>query len=117
MGGAGSFFDMDVDDAPGSPFGSASMFGSRGGRASPGARRASQRRNTGSSTGFPSSDSTKAPDVVRPLKIPLEDLLSGKRKTLKINRRLNDGTTQEKVIDIDVSRPRKRRIPDALLTI
>jgi len=101
-GGPSSFFDMDVDDAPGSPFGTTNMFGSRGGRASPGARRTGQRRNTGSSTGFPSSDSMKAPDVVRPLKIPLEDLFAGTKKTLKINRRLNDGTTQEKVIDIDI---------------
>ncbi|KAF8314898.1 uncharacterized protein EI90DRAFT_3089288 [Cantharellus anzutake] len=99
MGGHSSLFDMDVDDAPGSPFG---MFGPRGGRSSPRARRPSERRHTASSANFPGSDSTKAPDVVRPLKVPLEDLVTGTKKTLKINRKLNDGTTQEKVVDIDI---------------
>ena len=39
-------------------------------------------------------------EITRPLKVSLEDLHSGTVKHLKVSRRLLDGTTEDKVLDI-----------------
>lgn len=44
----------------------------------------------------------KPSEIVRPLKVSLEDLYSGTVKHLKIGRRLLDGTTEDKVLEINV---------------
>lgn len=42
------------------------------------------------------------PEIIRPLKISLEDLYSGSTKHLKVSRKLLDGTTEEKVLEIQI---------------
>lgn len=41
-------------------------------------------------------------EITRPLKVSLEDLYSGTVKHLKIGRRLRDGTSEDKVLDIQI---------------
>ena len=54
-------------------------------------------------SGFPSSSTNEKPsEITRPLKVSLEDLYSGALKHLKVTRRLLDGTTEDKVIEIQI---------------
>jgi len=111
MSGGGDF--MDVDDAPGSPFSSSgpspftsNVFGSRGAsNARPrGPTRSSSFSHSGprrSATG-PTMDSPPPSDIIRPLKVSLEDLFNGTVKHLKMTKRLIDGKQEEKIIDIDI---------------
>lgn len=103
MGGADF---MDVDDAPGSPFGSGSpfgtnIFGSRGGTR-PRPQRSSSFDSRSRPSRAPTSDSPKPPDIIRPLKVTLEELFSGTTKRLKVSKKMLDGSTQEKILDIEV---------------
>lgn len=58
-------------------------------------------------TGFggarrPPSPTKEKSEISRPLKVSLEDLYSGSVKRLKVGRRLLDGTTEDKVLEITV---------------
>lgn len=89
MGGMGrgpSVFDDD-DTGGGGPF-FRSMPGGMPGRQSP-------RRQ-------PSTPAPGPSEITRPLKLSLEDLYSGATKHLKVSRRLLNGTTEDKVLEIQV---------------
>lgn len=88
MGGMRSAFDEDDDMG-------ASFFGNMPGgipRSSPSAQRASSTPAT----------SQQPSEIVRPLKVTLEELYNGTTKHLKVGRRLQDGTTEDKVLEIHV---------------
>ncbi|EGN98827.1 hypothetical protein SERLA73DRAFT_181494 [Serpula lacrymans var. lacrymans S7.3] len=92
FGGAQSMFDED--EGPGSasfPFGNSGMPG--------GMPRRSSGRPQRTSSPAPSSQN---PEVSRPLKVSLEDLFSGATKHLKVGRRLLNGQTEDKVLEIQV---------------
>ncbi|OJA17137.1 hypothetical protein AZE42_05093 [Rhizopogon vesiculosus] len=89
MGRRSSTFDNDDDMGGGSFFGG--MPGGMSGRQSP------RRR--------PSTPTTPAPassEITRPLGVSLEELYSGATKHLKVSRRLLNGTTEDKVLEIQV---------------
>jgi len=46
--------------------------------------------------------SEKPSEIVRPLKVSLEDLYNGAAKHLKVGRKLRDGTTEDKVLEIQI---------------
>lgn len=50
----------------------------------------------------PAKSSEKPSEITRPLKISLEDLYSGTVKHLKVGRKLLDGTTEDKVLEIQI---------------
>ncbi|KAJ7126808.1 hypothetical protein C8R44DRAFT_667575 [Mycena epipterygia] len=102
MGGGGrrgrSMFDQDVDmdDSPFSGFSGmpGGMGGGMGGGMPGGRRRASPQK---------ASPSRSAPsEISRPLKVSLAELFTGTTKRLKVGRRLMDGTSEDKVIEIQV---------------
>ena len=71
----------------------------------PGRSRPQQRAGTTPQFGrsfSPSSKQEQPLEITRPLKVSLEDLYSGAVKHLKVGRRLLDGTTEDKVIDIQI---------------
>jgi DnaJ family protein B protein 4 len=86
MGRGSSMFDDDDDNSGGSFFGG--MPGGMPGRQSP------KRQPTTPAPG-PS-------EINRPLKLTLEDLYSGATKHLRVSRRLLNGTTEDKVLEIHV---------------
>ena len=89
-GGMSSMFsqDDDDDDMTGSFFSSGMPGGMpRGGR------------STRPQSPAPSQPS----EITRPLKVSLEDLYSGATKHLKVGRRLLNGGTEEKVLEIQIS--------------
>jgi len=97
MGGGGrSAFSFNDDSGFGGiPSG---MFGSMGGIPDGFSQREPQQR--GSST----KKTESAPsEISRPLKVRLEDLLTGTTKHLKITRKLRTGGHEERVIEIDIS--------------
>ena len=47
-------------------------------------------------------ESAPLPDVIHPLKLSLEEIYKGTKKHLKLKRKLLDGTTEAKEIEIDV---------------
>ncbi|EUC64834.1 chaperone protein DnaJ [Rhizoctonia solani AG-3 Rhs1AP] len=118
-GGGGGFGGMDEDHfgGGGSPFssfgggfGGGNPFGgaSFGGGGMPGGfptgegiPRASGRRAS-SMNGMRSEPATQPPDVIHPLKLSLEDIFKGTKKHLKLKRKLLDGSTEAKDIEIDV---------------
>ncbi|KAI0322127.1 hypothetical protein OF83DRAFT_1095370 [Amylostereum chailletii] len=85
-------FDED-DDMDGSSF--ASFGGMPGGMP----RTRPSRSNTGA--GRPSTPSTPS-EITRPLKVSLEDLYTGSTKHLKVGRKLADGWTEEKVLEVAI---------------
>lgn len=88
MGGMRPAFDEDDDMG-------ASFFSNMPGgipRSSTGAQRAS---STPAASQPPS-------EIVRPLKLTLDELYNGATKHLKIGRKLQDGTTEDKVLEIQV---------------
>jgi DnaJ family protein B protein 4 len=89
MGRGSSIFDDDDDIGGGGPF-----FGMPGGM--PSERQSSGRQ---SSTSTPASAPS---ETTRPLKLSLEELYSGTTKHLKVSRRLLGGSTEEKVLEIQV---------------
>lgn len=63
-----------------------------------GGSRHSNKRNS-----FPPQSTPSAPsEITRPLKVSLEELYSGTTKHLKVGRRLMNGTTEDKVLEIQV---------------
>ncbi|KAI0052308.1 DnaJ-domain-containing protein [Auriscalpium vulgare] len=48
------------------------------------------------------SQSSAPSDITRPIKVSLEDLFTGTTKRLKVGRRLLDGTSEDKVLEIQV---------------
>ncbi|KAI0649402.1 hypothetical protein C8Q79DRAFT_510549 [Trametes meyenii] len=98
MGGMGGFgggrtrmpnmFSHDVDDDMSGSFFPGGMPGGM-----PGGGRSTPR------TSAPSQPS----EITRPLKVSLEDLYSGATKHLKVGRRLLNGGTEDKVLEINVS--------------
>jgi len=50
----------------------------------------------------PTASPEKPSEITRPLKVSLEDLFNGAVKHLKIGRRLMNGTTEEKVLEIQI---------------
>ncbi|KXN81285.1 hypothetical protein AN958_05333 [Leucoagaricus sp. SymC.cos] len=100
FGGAGHpAFDEDDDMSGNFHFSSGGMPGGMPGRGTsrsrPGFGGAGTRRH-------PAEKSEKPSEIVRPLKLSLEDLYSGTVKHLKIGRRLMDGTFEDKVLEINV---------------
>ena len=63
--------------------------------------------NSGFGTPFPPKPTpkpsqTKPAEITKPLKLSLADLYTGTRKHLKIGRKLLNGRTEDKVLEIDV---------------
>lgn len=99
FGGGGDFNDfMDVDDHPGSPFGSGS-----GPRRSNTAGSSRQRASsfTHGTSGTSNDTTEKAAEIVKPLKLSLEELYKGTTKKLKLTRKLLNGKVEEKVVEIN----------------
>ncbi|KAI4525974.1 hypothetical protein EV122DRAFT_269643 [Schizophyllum commune] len=81
------FADDDDEDMDGTFSGFSGMPGGMGGGGRP----------------RPSQQKSQAPtEITRPLKVSLNDLYSGAVKHLKIGRRLLDGTTEDKVLEIQI---------------
>lgn len=99
-GRSSSAFHDDDDD----PMGGFSSFGGMPGAMPSGGR--ARRANTGGPgrrTASPGPRSPSQPsEITKPLKISLEDLYSGTTKRLKIGRKLLNGTTEDKVLEIQV---------------
>lgn len=53
--------------------------------------------------GSPRKSESTPSEITRPLKVKLEDLLTGTTKRLKITRKLLTGENEERVIEIDIS--------------
>lgn len=104
-GGSGTnrrnVFDMDIDD---DDIGGSRTFGFGGGMPGgmPGGMFSSQRRTPQRSQTQAEKSSTPS-EVIRPLKVSLNELYTGITKHIKVNRRLLDHTTEEKVLDINIS--------------
>ncbi|KAJ7761970.1 hypothetical protein DFH07DRAFT_739604 [Mycena maculata] len=97
MGGGGgrgghSMFnnDVDMDD---SPFGFSGMGGGMGGGMPGGMPRRRASPKAGPSNAAPR-------EITRPLKLSLGELYSGTTKRLKVGRRLLDGSSEDKVLEI-----------------
>ncbi|OAX42472.1 DnaJ-domain-containing protein [Rhizopogon vinicolor AM-OR11-026] len=88
MGRRSSMFDNDDDIGGGSFFGG--MPGGMPGRQSP-------KRRPSTPTPAPAPS-----EITHPLKFSLEELYSGATKHLKVSRRLLNGTTEDKVLEIQV---------------
>lgn len=88
-----SFFDNGDDGMDGGiHFSSSGGIPRRGGFASSGSRMHSR----------PQAKPEKPSEIVRPLKLSLEELYSGTVKHLKIGRRLMGGKTEDKVLEINI---------------
>ncbi|KAF8754282.1 DnaJ protein [Rhizoctonia solani] len=103
-GGGSPFSSFGGGGFGGSPFGGGSSFRSAGMPgafpAGEGIPRSSGRR--ASSMNGARSEPTQLPDVIHPLKLSLEDIFKGTKKHLKLKRKLLDGSTEAKDIEIDV---------------
>jgi len=67
------------------------------------AQRQSTRRSTPPPAPSPQAEPSSQPsEIIRPLKVSLEDLYSGAVKRLKVGRRLLSGAMEEKVLEIEV---------------
>ena len=95
MGGFGGFSGMDGDHEPSSPF---SAFGGMPGGFSSESPRSSGRRAS-SMNGARRSE--PLPDIIHPLKLSLEEIYNGTKKHLKLRRKLLDGQTEAKEIEIE----------------
>jgi DnaJ family protein B protein 4 len=83
-------FDDGDDDMGGFSFGGM-----------PGSMPGMRNRRTTHTTTKPSSPPQQSPsEISRPLKVSLEDLYTGATKRLKVGRRLQNGTTEDKVLEI-----------------
>jgi DnaJ homolog subfamily B member 4 len=90
--GMHSRFDDDDDDDMG---GAHSFFGGMPGGMPNGSSRGRRPTSPASAPAGPS-------EITRPLKVSLEDLYSGSTKRLKVGRKLLNGTTEDKVLEIQV---------------
>jgi DnaJ homolog subfamily B member 4 len=103
----GSSFTTVFTDGGGNTFSQgSSMPGGMPGMPGMGGRSRPQQRS-GTTPQFhrsfsPSPKQEQPLEITRPLKVSLEDLYSGAVKHLKVGRRLLDGTTEDKVIDIQI---------------
>jgi len=104
MGGPGRQGSMGGifghDDMPGASFVSGGVPGGMPGgmpRSRPTARADSF---DGTRSSSPSPE--KPPEITKPLKASLEDLFNGATKHLKVGRRLMDGSSEDKVLDIQI---------------
>jgi len=95
-GGMGGFGGMDEDHGPSSPF---TTFGGMPGGFSSGSPRSSGRRASSMSGG---RKAEPLPDIIHPLKLSLEEIYKGTKKHLKLRRKLLDGETEAKEIEIEV---------------
>lgn len=92
-GSPGGHSSMDVDD---DMMGAFSGFGGMpGGMPRPQRRGSARRSSTTTSPAGPS-------EITKPLKVSLEDLYSGATKRLKVGRKLLNGSTEDKVLEIQV---------------
>jgi DnaJ family protein B protein 4 len=99
----GSSYTSIFTDGDGNTFSQGGMPGGMpgmGGRSRPG-----QKTRSGTTPQFgrsfsPSSKPEQPLEITRPLKVSLEDLYSGTTKHLKVGRRLLDGSTEDKVLEI-----------------
>ena len=100
MGGGRNAFSFDDDNlgfgGGGIPGG---IFGGLGGMPG-GFPRQGQQQHRKEST---KKSETAPNEITRPLKVKLEDLLTGTTKRLKITRKLLSGEQEERVIEIDIS--------------
>ncbi|EMD33970.1 hypothetical protein CERSUDRAFT_117491 [Gelatoporia subvermispora B] len=94
MGGMGSMFGDEDDDMNGGSYFSSMPGAMPSGRARP----SPHRRNSRASSPAPSAPS----EITRPLKVSLEDLYNGGVKHLKVGRKLLNGGTEEKVLEIQI---------------
>lgn len=114
MGGFGrsSSFDDDLF-GHGGGFGGPGGFSSGGGmpggfpnrsgpRRSGSQKRSSTTGGAGADRSSPSGPSQAPEEATRPLKISLNDLYTGTTKRLKVTRKLLDGTSEEKILEIEV---------------
>lgn len=96
-GGMGSMFGHDFgNDMPGDSFFSGGMPGAM---PRPRPSRSESFANGGRSS---SPQPEKPSEIIKPLKVTLEDLYNGTTKHLKVGRRLMDGSTEDKVLDIQI---------------
>ncbi|KAJ7732713.1 hypothetical protein B0H16DRAFT_1558289 [Mycena metata] len=97
--GRSNMFDQDVDmDSPfGMPMGG--MPGGMGGMPGMGMGGGGMPRRRMSPKAAPPSAPT---EITRPLKLSLNELFSGTTKRLKVGRKLLDGTSEDKVLEIQV---------------
>ena len=103
MGGRGGMGGMpgrsniytDVDDDD--PMGGFASFGGGMPGGMPNGRPGARSRRTGS-TASPAGPS----EITKPLKVSLEDLYNGATKRLKVGRKLLNGSTEDKVLEIQV---------------
>lgn len=117
FGGMGDY--MDVDDQPGTPFSFTSSgpshprrsktnstgFGGSGGfpGAFPSSGGPGSRKRANSFSATSTDEAEKAAEIVKPLKLTLEELYKGTTKKLKLTRKLLNGQQEEKVVEINVS--------------
>ncbi|KIM39903.1 hypothetical protein M413DRAFT_446823 [Hebeloma cylindrosporum] len=103
MGGMGRGFpDQDNDMGGFSSFSSSGMPGGMpGGIPRQRPSRAGTQPQFGKRAPSPAK-SEKPSEIVRPLKVSLEDLYNGASKRLKVGRKLLDGTTEDKVLEIQI---------------
>jgi DnaJ family protein B protein 4 len=110
FGGKSNMFNMSNDD---DGFGSFSNFGgmpggmsgihSMGGGMPRGRQSSTQSFRSSSGTRNPSPSKREQPnEITRPLKVTLNDLYTGTTKRLKVGRRLLDGGTEDKVLEIQI---------------
>lgn len=97
MGGMGGMFPDQDDDMNGFNF--TSSGGMPGGMPRRPQSTRTQTRFGGASASQPQD---KPSEITRPLKLSLEDLYSGSVKHLKVGRKLFDGSTEDKVLEINV---------------
>lgn len=79
-----------------------SMFDDAAGGSMPGGMPSGMPHRTSTQQRATSAPAPQASEITRPLKLSLEDLYSGSTKHLKVNRKLLDGSTEEKVLEIQV---------------
>ncbi|KAJ3562263.1 hypothetical protein NP233_g9684 [Leucocoprinus birnbaumii] len=106
-GGLGNMFGaqsqaFDEDDDMGGNFPFTSAGGMPGGMPRRGTSRPGFTSSGSRPRSHPYEKAEKPSEIVRPLKLSLEDLYTGTVKHLKIGRRLMDGTTEDKVLEINV---------------
>lgn len=99
--GAGGPGGLDEDDDMGG-YRYSSSSGMPGGMPRRSHPTRSQTQFTGSTRHPAAQDEEKPSEVVRPLKLSLEELYNGSVKHLKIGRRLLNGSSEEKVLEINV---------------
>lgn len=100
--GANMFADQDHDMGGFSSFSSSGMPGGMpGGIPRQRPTRSGTQPQFGKRAPSPAK-SEKPSEITRPLKVSLEDLYNGAAKHLKVGRKLLDGTTEDKVLEIQI---------------